>query len=147
MARGRPTKEEEKKIKEKILEFYEQGISPSVAARHSGVNPKTVYKYYRIWDEQRIDPDDANIMRRIKETKESSIQSLEIDILSLTQDIGNEKSLMDDALQKRDIKEYDRISKLKLKKMNERTKRIAAKMNLVGALPVDVLVKHRELIA
>lgn len=147
MKRGRPTKKEGQKIKQDILEFYEQDISITVASRHLGVNPKTISKHYKKWDSQRTDPDDKDVMLRIKKTKESSIQNLEKDIIALTLDIVNEDVLMKKSLQKGDIKGYNQISKSKRKNMNERTKRMAAKMNLVGTLTGDVLVKHRELIA
>ena len=120
MKRGRPTREEEKKIRQTILGFYERDISITVAARHLGVNPKTVSKYYKNWDKQRIDPDDEDIMSRIKKTKESAIQSLEEDIISLTLDIKNYEFLMRKASQKGDNKEHERIAKLKLKSIAQR---------------------------
>ncbi|EIJ66668.1 hypothetical protein BD31_I1094 [Candidatus Nitrosopumilus salaria BD31] len=147
MKRGRPTREGAQEIKQEILYYYEKDISPIVAARDLGVNPKTIYKHYKNLDKQRNELDDEHDILRIKNTKEKSIQSFDEDIIGLTRDIEKIKFLMEKSLQKGNISEFEKITKLKLKIMDERTKRVSAKINLVGTLTADVLVKHEGMIA
>ncbi len=145
MKQGRPTKEDQQKIKQIILKYYEKDISVIVAARDSGVNPKTIYKYYKMWNSQRDNLDEKDFLLRIKKTKERSIQLLEEDVISLTKEMLKIKFLMEKSLQKGDIPEYEKLSKLKLKTMDQRTKTVSAKINLVGTPTADILINNEEI--
>jgi len=147
MKHGRPTKNDQQKIKQIILEYYEKDISGAVASRDSGINPKTISKYYKIWDAQKVGKDEKDFLLRVKNTKEKSIQSLEEDIISLTLEIDKIKFLTEKSLQNGNITEYEKLVKLRLKTMNHRTKIISAKMNLVGTPTADILINNEEMIA
>ncbi|KAF6247183.1 hypothetical protein C6990_05780 [Nitrosopumilus sp. b3] len=147
MKRGRPTKNDEEKIKQRILEYYEKDISATVAAKELGVNPKTIYKHYKNWDAQKLGIDEKDFLSRIKNTKERSIQSLEEDIISLSKEIDRIEFLMEKSLQNGNILEYEKLAKLKLKTMNQRTKTISAKINLVGAPTADILINNEGMLA
>ncbi|MDF2422061.1 MAG: hypothetical protein OPY06_03535 [Nitrosopumilus sp.] len=147
MKQGRPTKEDQIKNKQIILGYYEKDISAIVAARDSGVNPKTVYKYYKMWNSQMNNPDEKDFLLRIKKTKERSIQLLEEDIISLTKEMLKINFLMEKSLQKGDISEYEKLSKLRLKTMDQRTKTVSAKINLVGTPTADVLISNEGIMA
>ena len=85
MKRGRPTLHSQREIKEIILEYYEQNISAKVAARNSGINRKTILKYYKVWDTEMTEPSE-DFMLRTNTTKEKAIESLDRDVISLNND-------------------------------------------------------------
>jgi len=146
MKRGRPTQHDQREIKLIISQFYEKDISANVAARDSKTNYKTVLKYYKKWDEKMYDTEEKDFLVRIKNTKERVIQSLDEDIITLTNDEEKIKFLIEKTLQKGNISEFEKLSKLKLKTMDQRLKIISAKINLIGTPTADTIINHNEIV-
>jgi len=147
MKRGRPTQHDQKEIKQIIFQYYEKDISAKVAARDSKTNYKTVRKYYKIWDKEVHDVDEKDFLLRIRDTKERVIQSLDEDIITLTNDEKKIKFLIEKTLQRGSISEFEKLSKLKLKIMDQRVKTISAKINLIGTPTADTIINQNEMVA
>lgn len=145
MNRGRPSVKDQQKIKSTIFEYYEKDISAKVTARECNVQEKTVYKYYKKWDNEIIDEKD--FLARIKNTKEKAIEAFDRDIITLDKDIKKIEFLIEKSLQKGSILEFEKLMKIKLKIMNQRTKTVSAKVNLVGTPTADVLINNQEIMA
>ncbi len=146
MKRGRPTQHDQREIKLIISQFYEKDMSAKVAARNSKTNYKTVLKYYKKWDEKMYDTEEKDFLVRIKNTKERVIQSLDEDIITLTNDEIKIKFLTEKTLQKGNISEFEKLSKLKLKTMDQRLKIISAKINLIGTPTADTIINQNEIV-
>ncbi len=146
MKRGRPTQHDQREIRLIISQYYEKDISANVAARNSKTNYKTVLKYYKKWDEKMCDTEEKDFLVRIKNTKERVIQSLDEDIITLTNDEEKIKFLIEKTLQRGDISEFEKLSKLKLKTMDQRVKIISAKINLIGTPTADTIINQNEIV-
>ena len=145
MDRGRPSVKDQQKIKSAILEYYERDISAKVAARECRVQYKTVCKYYKKWDSEIID--EKNFLARIKNTKERAIETFDRDIITRDKDKRKIEFLIEKSLQKESILEFEKLMKIKLKIMDQRTKIVSAKVNLIGTPTADVLINNEEIMA
>jgi hypothetical protein len=145
MNRGRPSKKDQQKIRSIIFQHYEKDISARVTARECNVQYKTVLKYYKIWDNQTIDEKD--FLTRIKNTKEKAIESFDADIITLDKDKKKIEFVIEKSLQKGSIAEFEKLMKLKLKIMDQRTKTISTKVNLVGTPTADMIINQSEVMA
>lgn len=141
MKRGRPTLHSQREIKEIILEYYEQNISAKVAARNSGINRKTILKYYKVWDTEMTEPSE-DFMLRTNTTKEKAIESLDRDVISLNNDEKIIEYLKKKAMNSESSEEYERLTKLKLKIMDQRMKIVSAKINLIGTPTADIIINQ-----
>lgn len=141
MKRGRPTLHSQREIKEIILEYYEQNISAKVASRDSGINRKTVLKYYKVFDTEMTEPNE-DFLLRIKITKEKTIESLDRDILSLNSEEKTIEYLKKRAMNSGNSAEYERLTKLKLKTIDQRIKIQTAKINLIGTPTADIIINQ-----
>jgi len=145
MKRGRPSRKDQQKIRSKIFQHYEKDISPRVTAKECNVQYKTALKYYKIWDNQLVDEKD--FLERIKNTKEKAIEYFDRDIITLDKDKRKIEFLIEKSLQKGSISEFEKLEKLKLKIMDQRTKIISTKVNLVGTPTADVIIGQSEIMA
>jgi prolyl-tRNA synthetase len=141
MKRGRPTLHSQREIKEIILEYYEQNISAKVASRNSGINRKTVLKYYKVWNTEMIELSE-DFLLRIKITKEKTIESLDRDIISLNSDEKTMEYMKKRAMNSGSLAELERLTKLKLKIMDQRVKIQTAKINLIGTPTADIIINQ-----
>jgi len=49
---GRPTQKQQLEIQETLRKYFEKGISASSTSQRTGINIKTVCKYFEEWIEQ-----------------------------------------------------------------------------------------------
>ena len=145
MKRGRPSIVDQQKLRSLIFEHYEKDISAIVTAKECDVQYKTIRKYYKIWDNEPID--DKDFLVRIKNTKERAIQSFDKDIITLDKDEKRIEFLINKALQKGSITEFEKLTNLKLKIMGQKAKTVSTKVNLVGTPTADVIINQKESIA
>jgi hypothetical protein len=142
MKRGRPTQRNQREIKKIISQYYEDGISAKIASEDSGINYKTFLKYYNLFDAEIFESGEKNFLVRIKNTKERIIQRLDKDIMSLTKEEKTVESLIESAMQSGNLSGFEKLSKLKLKIIDQRTKTISAKMNLIGTPTADIIIQN-----
>lgn len=144
MKRGRPSREDQQNLRSLILEYYEKDISALVTAKKCNIQYKTVRKYYKMWDKEPIE--EKNFLVRIKNTKERAIQSLDKDIITLYTDEKRTEVLINNALQKGSMAEFEKLTKMKLKIIELRSKTVSTKVNLVGTPTADVIINQKEIL-
>jgi len=145
MNRGRPSIEDQQKLRSLISEYYEKDISAIVTAKECNVKYKTVRKYYKIWDNEPID--DKDFLVRIKNTKERAIQSFDKNIITLDKDEKRIEFPIHKKLKKGSITEFKKLSNLKLKIIGQKAKIVSTKVNLVGTPTADVIINQKEILA
>lgn len=142
MKRGRPTQRSQREIKKIIYRYYENDISAKIASKDSGINYKTLLKYYKLLDNEMFESEEKNFLSRIKTTKEKSIQRLDKDIMELTKEEETVESLKESVMQNGNLSGFEKLSKLKLKIIDQRTKTMSAKINLIGTPTADIIINQ-----
>lgn len=145
MKRGRPTLYEQKKIKDEIFSYYENNIDAITASRKSGINYKTILKYYGIWDRETFELEKNDHLTRIKIAKARAIQMFDNQLLSLVHEQQRIIRLIDNALQIGNTSEYDKLARLKMKMSEQMLEISSAKINLIGTPTADIIINQKEL--
>lgn len=89
-----------------------------------------------------FESEEKNFLLRIKTTKEKSIQRLDKDIMELTKEEETVESLKESVMQNGNLSEFEKLSKLKLKIIDQRTKTMSAKINLIGTPTADIIINQ-----
>lgn len=144
MKHGRPTRHEQEEIKKKLQPYYQKGVSAKATSETTGVNIKTVLKYFSDWDKKLLESEDADFLRRAKVTKEKSIQALDKEIISLDNEEKEIDSIRDTAKKNGDISNFDRMSRLKLKIIDQKFKMLSARTNLINTPTIENLIEMKE---
>ena len=145
MKRGRPTLYEQKKIKDEIFLYYENNIDAITASRKTGINYKTILKYYGIWDRETFELEKNDHLTRIKIAKARAIRMLDNQLLSLVHEQQTIQRLIDTALQIGNTSEYDKLARLKIKMSEQILEISSAKINLVGTPTADIIINQKDL--
>lgn len=77
MYHGRPSKAVQIRIQEKLRECFEYGLTATFAAERTGVNIKTVCKYFDEWTEQITEQQNLDYFERQRLERERIIISLD----------------------------------------------------------------------
>ncbi len=80
---GRPSKTEQLEIQGKLSPYFEKGISPYIASKETGINIKTVNKYFGSWYEEIKNSQNDDFIERCKIAKEQAIVTCEEELLQL----------------------------------------------------------------
>jgi|CXWL01.1.fsa_nt_gi hypothetical protein len=145
MKRGRPTLYEQKKIKDEIFLYYENNIDAITASRKTGINYKTILKYYGIWDRETFELEKNDHLTRIKIAKARAIRMLDNQLLPLIHEQQTIQRLIDTALQIGNTSEYDKLARLKIKMSEQILEISSAKINLVGTPTADIIINQKDL--
>ena len=86
---GRPTKTEQLQMQKSIRKFFELGISATVTASKTGINIKTVCKYFDVWSEQIRDSESKDFLERQKNVRSQIIVTLDTQILSIHEELDD----------------------------------------------------------
>ncbi len=89
-----------------------------------------------------FESEEKNFLSRIKTTKEKSIQRLDKDIMELTKEEETVESLKESVMQNGNLSGFEKLSKLKLKIIDQRTKTMSAKINLIGTPTADIIINQ-----
>jgi hypothetical protein len=143
MKRGRPTRYNQVQIKKILEPFYQKGISANVTSKKTGMNIKTVSKYFKEWDKKLVDSD-KDFLTRVKITKEQNIQALDREILSLYDQEKEIESVKKSIKGNGDITHFVKLLKLKLKFSDQRMKILAARTNLISTPTADTIIAMEE---
>lgn len=90
---GRPTKLEQIEIQNKLRPYFERYLSATFTSGKTGINIKTVCKYFDEWSKQVIETETKDFVQRQRETKEVimlSMDSLIFENYELIDKIKNE---------------------------------------------------------
>ena len=80
---GRPSEAEQLEIERKLRPYFEKSISPYVTSRETGINIKTVRKYFHEWFEEIKSSEHPDFIERSKIAKEQAILACEDQLLRL----------------------------------------------------------------
>jgi hypothetical protein len=144
MKHGRPTISERKQIQELISSYYENNIEARTVSKKTGINYKTILKYYKIWNDELIHSNNENFLRRIKIAKERNIQILDNMLISLGKEQDRIKFQLDHAVQIGDLFHYEKLHSLNLKTTEQLMKIFSLKINLIGTPTADIIIKQKE---
>ena len=144
MGRGRPTKRRQDKIKKILQPYYQKGVSASAASKATKLNIKTVLKYFKKWDKNILELEEGNFLRRVKITKERTLESLDNEIISLDKQEKEINSIKDIARKTGNILHFEKLYRLKLKISDQKFKILSAKINLVNTPTVDTIIELGE---
>ena len=137
---GRPTKKDQRHIRDTLKEYFEKGISANATAAKTETNIKTVLKYFKVWEEEMITSEDG-FVERAKITKEKTIRSLDDEIITSYDHEDEIDAMKNIAVSTGNILHFEKISKLKMKILDHRLKLIAAKTNIINTPTADVILK------
>ncbi|MEX0656845.1 MAG: hypothetical protein WD154_04800 [Nitrosopumilaceae archaeon] len=139
--KGRPTKQEQKELKEKIQQYHEKHYSATSTHRKTGINIKTVLKYFNEWDNKLLESSDNDFLKRCKVAREKGIITIEEEIESLTR----QEILVDEIRQKcieaGDLQNIVKYYKLNLNIKELKAKFLAQKINLVCTPTYDTILE------
>ncbi len=145
---GRPSKAEQLEIQKKLRPYFEKSISASIAASDTGINIKTVNKYYNEWYEEIKNSQQPDFIERCKIEKERNLLAIDRQLLVMYK-------IQDDlAKQENDSKSNEKpqsekwLYKQRIEVANAITNLIGKKINLANAPTADVSLenKTRELL-
>lgn len=80
---GRPSRAEQLEIELKLGPYFEKLISPYVTSRETGINIKTVRKYFKEWAEEINALEHPDFIERSKTAKEQAILACDGQLLTL----------------------------------------------------------------
>ena len=80
---GRPSETEQLEIERKLRPYFEKSISSSVTSRETGINIKTVRKYFNEWIEEIKSSEHPDFIERSKIAKEQAILAYDDQLLIL----------------------------------------------------------------
>jgi len=80
---GRPTLKQQLEIQETLRKYFEKGISATSTSQLTGVNIKTVCKYFEEWVEQIKEINDSDFIKRVKLEREHYLTVLDQQLLKL----------------------------------------------------------------
>ena len=135
---GRPSKIEQLEIQGKLGPYFEKGISPFVTSKKTGINIKTVNKYFGLWYEEIKNSQNDDFIERCKITKEQAIVTLEEELLQLYE-IRNELKRHSEEKQKSKPERW--IYKLQLDIANSIVNLVTLKTALANSPTADVTLQ------
>lgn len=136
--KGRPTKQEQKELEEKLQQYYEKNYSPIFTSRKTGNDKKTVYKYFNKWDTELLESNN-DFLKRCKVAREKGIITLEEEIESLNDQESEVDWILQLLKKSGDFQKIERYSKLKLKIKENKMKFMRDKINLIGTPTYDTI--------
>ena len=80
---GRPSEAEQLEIERTLRPYFEKSTSPYVTSRETGIDIKTVRKYFNEWVEEIMEPEHKDFIYRSKIAKEQAILACGDQLLKL----------------------------------------------------------------
>jgi len=146
--KGRPTNIGELEIKRKLRFYYENSVSSMITRNETGLNIKTVRKYFSNWDNQIYQSEEKDFLKRCKQQKERTILAYDTQILSVVRQRKKIESDIEIARMKGDFSSVSKLYQTYIKIVEEFRRLISDKINLVNGPPANTLVdlemKKRE---
>ena len=142
---GRPTKYEQIKIERELRPYFESSHSAYFTAQKTGHNIKTVNHYFKKWQQELLDSENPDFLKRVKEQKERTVIYLDNEIHSLTKSKKEVEAIIEASKIAGDFNLVEKFIKLKLKITDSIGKFISEKLNLVNAATSDVLIELNKM--
>lgn len=145
LKRGRPTLQDQKKIKEIIFSYYENNVESITTSRKTGFNYKTILKYYSLWNTELFLSEKNDFLTRLKITKEKNILMFDNSLISIIKEQKQIQSQLNQTLLVGDLFNFEKLSNLNLKTRDQLLKVLSSKNALIGTPTADTLIKQKEL--
>ena len=136
--KGRPTKREQRELKEKLQQYYEKNYSATFTSRKTGNNKKTVLKYFNEWDKDLVQSD-IDFLTRCKVEREKGIIVFEEDIESLVKEEIRIDNILQKCIEEGNLQNIFKFYKLKLQNKETKLKFLSQKINLVSTPTYDTI--------
>lgn len=144
-ANGRPTKQEQIKIEGELRPYFDNGFPAYFTANKLGYDIKTVLRYFNKWQQEILDPENSDFLKRAKEQKERAVIYLDNEINSLITSKKEVEEIIEAAKRAGNFNLYEKLSRLKLKIIDSIGKFVSEKLNLVNAATSDVLLELNKM--
>jgi len=141
---GRPTKQKQRDIERALRPLYEGTISSSVAARETGHNIKTILKYYNKWNEEILEPEKKDFLKRCRDEKERSVLALDNLMLSLNKEFDNNDKTIRMMKETGDYILAEKYIKLKIKLADKILKLVTTKLSITNSPTYDSMIEIRK---
>ena len=145
---GRPTKNGQLEMQNKLWPYFEKSISASATSRETGINIKTVNKYFDKWFDEIKNSQKQDFIERAKFEKERAILAIDNQLLE-------SYKIQDDLEKQRPVKSgktrdaFEKMHyKLRMQIVGMIVNLISTKLNLANAVTADASLdqKIKELI-
>lgn len=142
---GRPTKQEQIKIQSELRQYFQSGYSAYFTAQETKYDIKTVLRYFNKWQQEILDSENGNFIKRVKEQKERTVINLDNQIHCLDDFKKEIETIIKAAMKTGNFELAEKFSKLKLKTIEDIVKFTSAKINLVNTATSDVLIELEKM--
>jgi hypothetical protein len=145
---GRPTKLAQLELQDKVRPYFERGISAFATAKETGINVKTVNKYFEKWYSEIKDSQKQEFIERTKFEKERAVLAIENQLLQsykIQDDLEKQMPVKSGKARNAFEKGY---YKLRMQIVGTIVNLISMKINLANAVTADASLeqKTKELI-
>jgi hypothetical protein len=142
---GRPTKAEQLKIQDKLQPYFAKGISSYATANETGINIKTVNKYFGDWYTEIKNSQHQDFIEKAKFEKERAVLAIDHQLLKLYK--------IQDELDKHTMTSSDKIKcafekgyyKLRAQIVGMIVNLISTKINLANAVTADASLEQKTM--
>jgi len=138
--KGRPTQKRELEIKRTLRFYYENSVSAVTTRHETGLEIKTIRKYFSNWYNQITQSEEKDFLKRCKQQKEQTILTYDKQILSLVKHIQKIESDIKKARKEDDFSSVNKLYQTYIKIVEEFRRFVSDKINLVNGPLADTQV-------
>ena len=140
---GRPSKAEQVEIQKKLRSYFEKSISPAIAASETGINIKTVNKYYDEWYVEIKNSQQPDFIERCKIEKERHILAYNHQLLEMYKIQDDLKSQTINCKSGGKPQSEKWLYKQRIEVANAITNLIGKMINLANAPTADISLENK----
>ena len=134
--RGRLSSKESQRMENCLQAFYEEMIGINQTSEKTGIHPRTVSKYFKIFEDKIRKSYDSTFLELCKSTKNQRIEALDADIIKCKES-ENVIAQKISALSQNNVKEFVLLQELLNKKNKSRQKLQDQKIELINTVTFD----------
>lgn len=136
--RGRLSPKERKRMEFCLQAYHVQMVGVMETSRQTGINHRTVSKYFTTWNTDLLKSDNGSFIELCKITKSQRIHALDIDIVNYTESEREISDMIRIAFSQNNVKDYVLLCKSLDKIINSRQKLQDQKIELINTITFDV---------
>ena len=142
--RGRPTKSAQADIQRQLRPYYQKSISAYTTAKLTGIDIKTVCRYFNKWYRDIMESEERDFIQRCKQQKEQCVLAYDTQIYSLNEDKDELDKLIQNLKRSGNLSLMERLYNLKLKVTEKICSFVAAKTNLINVPTMDTIINLKK---
>lgn len=136
--RGRLSLKECKRMKFCLRAYHSQMIGIMATSRKTGINPRTVSKYFKKWNAELFQSDGVSFIETCKIVKIQRIHALDMDIANYAESEKEISTMIKIAFSQNNVKDYVSLRKSLNVIINSRQKLQDQKIDLINTVTFDV---------